>query len=82
MTVKGVFVRADETRAYAPGEVIFAEGDESPNMCGVVSGAVELRKDGEAFQDTACGDGPIDAAIQCIERITGVKGNGAETAFA
>jgi CRP/FNR family transcriptional regulator, cyclic AMP receptor protein len=47
VTVKGVFVRANEIRTYAPGEVIFAEGDASAQMLGVVSGAVELRKDGE-----------------------------------
>jgi CRP/FNR family transcriptional regulator, cyclic AMP receptor protein len=47
VTVNGVFVRANEIRAYAPGEVVFALGDESAEMFGVVSGAVELRKDGE-----------------------------------
>ncbi len=47
MSVKGVFVRANEIRAYAPGEVVFAQGDVSAEMFGVVSGAVELRKDGE-----------------------------------
>jgi CRP-like cAMP-binding protein len=47
VTVKGVFVRANEIRAFAPGEVIFEQGDESAQMFGVVSGAVELRKDGE-----------------------------------
>ena len=35
---------------------------------------VALKKDGVVTRDAACGDGPIDAAIQCIERITGVKG--------
>lgn len=47
MSAKGVFVSANEIRTYAPGEVIFAQGDESAQMFGVVSGAVELRKDGE-----------------------------------
>lgn len=47
MTVNGVFVRANEIRPYAPGEVIFAQGDESALMFGVVSGSVELRKDDE-----------------------------------
>ena len=46
MTIKGVFIRADETRTFAAGEVIFAQGDASSQMFGVVSGAVELRKDG------------------------------------
>jgi len=47
VSVSGVFVRANETRTYAAGEVIFAQGDESSQMFGVVSGAVELRKDDE-----------------------------------
>jgi CRP-like cAMP-binding protein len=47
VTVKGVFVRANETRTYSPGEVVFARGDESAQMFGVVSGAVELRRAGE-----------------------------------
>jgi CRP/FNR family transcriptional regulator, cyclic AMP receptor protein len=47
VSVKGVFVSANEIRTYAPGEEIFAQGDESAQMFGVVSGAVELRKDGE-----------------------------------
>ena len=40
----------------------------------VPTATVCLKKDGETHQDAACGDGPIDAAIQCIERITGIKG--------
>ena len=48
MAVNGVFVRADEIRAYAPGDVIFAQGDESSQMFGVVSGAVELRSGDDA----------------------------------
>ena len=43
-----MFVSARETRQYAAGDVIFAEGDASSEMYGVVSGSVELRKDGAA----------------------------------
>jgi 2-isopropylmalate synthase len=32
-----------------------------------------LRKD-EEFQDAACGDGPVDAALKTIDRICGVQG--------
>lgn len=49
MTVNGVFVRANEIRTCAPGDVIFAQGDPSAQMFGVVSGSVELRKDDEPF---------------------------------
>ncbi len=55
MAVNGVFVRANEIRAYAPGDVIFAQGDDSSQMFGVVSGAVELRKDGEAVVSVEAG---------------------------
>ncbi len=45
VTIKGVFIRANEIRTFAAGEVIFAQGEASSQMFGVVSGAVELRKD-------------------------------------
>lgn len=44
MSVRGVFASANERREYAPGDVIFAEGDQSHHMFGVISGEVELRK--------------------------------------
>jgi len=47
VSVRGVFVSANETRQVAPGEGIFAAGDPSSQMFGVVSGAVNLVKDGE-----------------------------------
>jgi CRP-like cAMP-binding protein len=46
VSFKGLFVSAKETRSYGAGDVIFAEGDPSSEMYGVVSGSVELRKDG------------------------------------
>ena len=48
MSVKGIFVSASTTREYAAGDVIFEEGASSSEMYGVVSGAVELVKDGVA----------------------------------
>jgi len=34
---------------------------------------IKLKKDDKIFQDAACGDGPVDAVYQTIERITGIK---------
>jgi 2-isopropylmalate synthase len=40
----------------------------------VPTATVRLRKSGETFEDAACGDGPIDAALKTIDRISGVTG--------
>jgi 2-isopropylmalate synthase len=34
---------------------------------------VKLEKDGQIYDDAACGDGPVDAIFHAINRITGVK---------
>ena len=34
---------------------------------------VRLKKEGEILEDAACGDGPVDAVFNAIDRITGVK---------
>lgn len=34
---------------------------------------VSLIKDGDIYEDAACGDGPVDAVFNAIDRITGVK---------
>ncbi|MFA5563262.1 MAG: 2-isopropylmalate synthase, partial [Candidatus Caldatribacteriota bacterium] len=34
---------------------------------------VSLMKDGDIYEDAACGDGPVDAVFNAIDRITGVK---------
>lgn len=39
----------------------------------IPTATVRLKKDDKIFQDAACGDGPVDAAYQAIERITNVK---------
>jgi len=36
--------------------------------------SVCLERDGQLLTDAATGDGPVDAAFNCIERITGVSG--------
>jgi 2-isopropylmalate synthase len=40
----------------------------------VPTATVRLAQNGEVFQDAACGDGPIDAVLKTIERITGQPG--------
>ena len=46
MSVQGIFVSASTTRECAAGEVIFEQGSPSSEMYGVISGAVDLVKDG------------------------------------
>ncbi len=40
----------------------------------VPTATVRITKGDETFQDAACGDGPIDAALKTIDRITGIQG--------
>jgi 2-isopropylmalate synthase len=40
----------------------------------VPTATVILKKGDETLQDAACGDGPVDAALKTIERITGIQG--------
>ena len=37
------------------------------------AGILKLEKEGQSFVDAACGNGPVDAAYQAIDRITGVS---------
>ncbi|MBI4594841.1 MAG: 2-isopropylmalate synthase [Candidatus Tectomicrobia bacterium] len=37
--------------------------------------SVTLRKDGALISEAACGNGPVDAAFLCINRLTGLKVN-------
>jgi 2-isopropylmalate synthase len=41
----------------------------------VPTATVRLARDGDILEDAACGDGPVDAALKAIERITKVEGN-------
>ncbi len=34
---------------------------------------VKLTKEGQLYEDAACGDGPVDAVFNAIDRITGLK---------
>jgi 2-isopropylmalate synthase len=40
----------------------------------IPSATVRLRKEAEVFQDSGVGDGPVDAALNAIDAITGLKG--------
>src|SRR5215475_2351738 len=40
----------------------------------VPSATVKLKKEGEIFQDSGVGDGPVDAVLNAIDAITGLKG--------
>jgi 2-isopropylmalate synthase len=40
----------------------------------IATSTIILEKDGKSLQEAAVGDGPVDAAINAIQRITGVSG--------
>jgi 2-isopropylmalate synthase len=40
----------------------------------VPTATVRLKKDSAVKQDAACGDGPVDAALKTVDRITGIPG--------
>jgi 2-isopropylmalate synthase len=40
----------------------------------VPTATVRIRKGDVVLQDAACGDGPVDAALKTIDRITGIHG--------
>ena len=40
----------------------------------VPTATIRLRKEGKVFQDASCGDGPVDATLKTIDRITGITG--------
>jgi 2-isopropylmalate synthase len=40
----------------------------------VPTATVRIRRDKAVLQDAACGDGPVDAALKTIDRMTGIEG--------
>ena len=40
----------------------------------IATATLVLEKDGQVFRDSAIGDGPVDAALRAIDRITGMAG--------
>jgi CRP/FNR family transcriptional regulator, cyclic AMP receptor protein len=56
MGIRAVFVNASEQREVAADQVVFAEGDHGKEMFGLISGAVELRKDDRTLAVLEPGD--------------------------
>lgn len=40
----------------------------------IPTATIKLKRNGEILQDSACGDGPVDAAYKTIDRLTGMPG--------
>jgi 2-isopropylmalate synthase len=40
----------------------------------IATATIVLERDGQTFRDSAIGDGPVDAALKVIDRITGIEG--------
>ncbi|RKX32426.1 MAG: 2-isopropylmalate synthase [Verrucomicrobia bacterium] len=40
----------------------------------IPTATVRLRKENEILQDSACGDGPVDAALKAVDRMSGISG--------
>ena len=71
----------DDLTAIARDEMEEAEGLYILDYLNVTTGTktvptatVRLKKGGQIIQDAACGDGPVDATLKTIDRITGIKG--------
>ncbi len=60
---------SDTTDVYLLEKLHVSTGTDT-----VPTATVRISKGDETFQDAACGDGPIDAALQTIDRITGIHG--------
>ena len=56
MPVRGVFSNAQKTVTFAPGGVIFEQGDTGEEMFGIVEGEVELRMGTEVLNTLGAGD--------------------------
>jgi 2-isopropylmalate synthase len=59
----------DASRAYILEYLHVSTGTET-----VPTATVKIRQGDEVTQDAACGDGPVDAALKTIDRITGIQG--------
>jgi 2-isopropylmalate synthase len=59
----------DYTRAYVLDYMHVSTGTDT-----VPTATVRLVKDKKVIQDAACGDGPVDAVLQTIDRMTKIKG--------
>jgi len=62
-------VMADASNVYILDYFHVSTGSET-----VPTATVRLRKGKKVMQDAACGDGPVDATLKTINRITGIEG--------
>ncbi len=80
---------ADKKKAVYDDDLIAIARDEMEDIDGVYlldylhvatgtntvpTATVRLKKGDEVIQDAACGDGPVDASLKTIDRITGLQG--------
>ena len=56
MGIRAVFINANEQREVAAGDAVFTEGDPGAEMYGLISGAIELRKNDHTLAVLAPGD--------------------------
>jgi 2-isopropylmalate synthase len=71
----------EDLMAIVTDEATQADGAYALEYLHVISGTgvipsatVRLRKEGQLFQDSGAGDGPVDAVVAAIDAITGMKG--------
>jgi len=67
---------AEATGAFVLNYLHVSTGNQT-----VPTATVRLERDGATLEDAACGDGPVDAALKTIERITKVEGTLADFAL-
>ncbi len=60
---------ADTDAAYVLDHLQVSTGTTA-----VPTATVQIRRGEDVFLDAACGDGPVDAALKTIDRITGIHG--------
>ena len=80
---------ADKKKALYDDDLLAIARDEMEDVAGIYSleyiqvstgsstvptATVRLKKEGQMMQDAACGDGPVDAALKTVDRITGIPG--------
>ncbi|OQW96747.1 MAG: 2-isopropylmalate synthase [Verrucomicrobia bacterium A1] len=68
-----VAIMRDET-AHGPEVYALDYLHVSTGTTTVPTATVRLKKQNKVFQDSACGDGPVDATLKTIDRITGTPG--------
>jgi 2-isopropylmalate synthase len=65
---------AREQMTDAPAMCVLDYLSVSTGTTTVPTATVRIRKGNEIIQDAACGDGPVDATLKTIDRMTGVRG--------